>query len=185
MEGKKYTISWLFTLSVKKKMKSLLTLLSCAFLMIVHAQVDTINYAGFNLYKNDFFVKREKVTVYKVNEKEVSKAEYEKALAKVNEGKKGLERCKPCWLRYYDANNKLIQEGLSYQDCGVGKAKEYFQNGKLKSEGSYKVNETGNWDNLFDRGYCSIKEGIWIFYKEDGTIAKKEEYRDGVLLSNR
>ena len=147
-------------------MKSLLTLLSCAIIMIVHAQIDTINCAGFNIRKNEIFVKREKVIVYKINEKEVSKADYEKAFTKVEEGKKGLEKCNPCWLRYYDENNKMIQEGLSYQDCGVGKVKEYFPNGKLKSEGFYKVNHTGNWDNLFDRGYCSVRDGQWIFYND-------------------
>lgn len=165
-------------------MKSLLTLLCYIFLMVAHAQIDTVNYAAFNLCKKEIMVKREKVTVYKINGKDVSQNDYEKAFVKVEAGKKGLENCKPCWLRYFDEHDRLLKEGVSYQDCGVGKAKEYFPDGKLRSEGSYKANKTGNWDNLFDRGYCSIKEGVWTFYKEDGTIDRKETYKDGVLLSN-
>lgn len=165
-------------------MKSLLTFISCTFFIAGHAQVDTVNYLALNLCKNDFFVKRDKVVLYKVNGKEVSKAEYEKIAAKVEAGKKDFDNCKPCWLRYYDENNKLVREGLSYQDCGVGKVKEYFPDGKLKCKGSYKVNDTGNWDNLFDKGYCSVKDGIWFFYNEQGEIIKTEKYRDGVLMKD-
>ena len=165
-------------------MKSLLTLFSCILFLIVHAQIDTVNYAGFHLCKNEIFIKRKKVTLYKINGKEVSEAAYEKAFARVDAGKQGIKKCKPCWLRYYDENERLIQEGLCYQDCGVGKVKEYFPDGKLKSEGSYKVNNTGSWDNLFDKGYCSVKDGLWISYNEEGTIIKTESYKDGELITH-
>jgi antitoxin component YwqK of YwqJK toxin-antitoxin module len=46
--------------------------------------------------------------------------------------------------------------------------REYYDNGHLKSEGELR------------KGY--LKEGDWVYYREDGSIMLREKYKDGILV---
>ena len=74
-----------------------------------------------------------------------------------------LLKCKPCYLKTLNANGKIIREAVQYTDCFVGKRIDYYANGRIKIKGQYKENNTGIWNNLYKRGYCSIKEGTWRY----------------------
>ena len=45
--------------------------------------------------------------------------------------------------------------------------REYYENGQIKSEGNFKAGK---------------EDGKWIYYNEDGSISKVEEYKDGKLV---
>lgn len=91
-----------------------------------------------------------------------------------------IGKCTPCYLKTYDTEDNLISESVQFTDCPVGDYREYYTNGTLKVNGQYKMNSTGNWKNIFDRGYCR-KVGKWIYYASNGSILKIEEYVDGKL----
>jgi hypothetical protein len=46
--------------------------------------------------------------------------------------------------------------------------REYYEGGQLKAEGEMR------------KGY--LKEGDWVYYREDGSVMVKEKYKDGVLV---
>jgi len=117
-------------------MKIILTILLFIVSTLILAQVDTINYRPHNSTQTETTVKttktkdgkivksktKNKKTKYTVDKKKSNKKEYEKS----NQESKTIDDCKPCWLRYYDQEDKLLQEGLSYSDCALGKRTEYY-----------------------------------------------------------
>lgn len=166
-------------------MKIILTAVLLTISILAFAQVDTINYRPHNSSKTETTVKttktkdgkvvkskaKNKKTKYSVDEKKSSKTEYEKS----NQESNTIDNCKPCWLRYYDQDGKLLQEGLSYSDCTLGKRTEYYQSSKIKVVRFFKTNDTNDWINF----PCSVAEGTWTYYREDGTVEKTETYING------
>ncbi len=88
-----------------------------------------------------------------------------------------IESCTPCWLRYFNKEGLLLQEGFSYMDCALGKRIEYYPSGSIKVIRFFKTNETGDWTDF----PCSVPHGTWIYFNEDGTIQKSVIYEDGVV----
>jgi antitoxin component YwqK of YwqJK toxin-antitoxin module len=116
--------------------------------------------------------------VYKANGKEVSKFIYDKYHSKY----KNMETCCPCILKSYDENDVLLREEVSCTDCRVGWFKIYYSNGKVKLAGQYKENPTGNWENIYERGFCNIPEGEWSYFNENGDKLYSEFWKDGVFI---
>jgi hypothetical protein len=115
---------------------------------------------------------------YFVNCKEVSKEVY----LKYKEANDRIAECTPCYMKMLDTNGVVVRIAAQYTDCAIGNWTEYYPNGKIKVTGHYKENDTGNWNNLWKRGYCSRKEGDWIYYDENGNIIKREKYKDNELV---
>lgn len=115
---------------------------------------------------------------YEVNGKTVSKSTYDKYQSTW----KNMETCCPCLLESFDENDNLIRESVSCTDCGVGRFKTYYKNGKVKLSGTYKENPTGDWKNLWDRGYCSVPNGQWTYFKENGDTLYSEIWDNGVFI---
>jgi hypothetical protein len=118
------------------------------------------------------------VTTYKINDKEVS----EKTYNKYHDTWKNMENCKPCILETYDLNDHLYQKGIQYTDCAVGFWIEYYPNGKVKLIGHYKENPTGDWNNAWDRGFCSVKDGVFTYYNDKGEKLYSEYWSDGQFI---
>jgi len=171
------------------KMRIILTIVLMIVSTFSFAQVDTINYRPHNTTKTETTVKttktkngkvlksktKKKRTKYTVDDNESNQNKYDQA----NQESNTIDDCKPCWLRYYDKDGKLLQEGLSYSDCALGKRIEYYPSGKIKVIRYYKTNDTNYWTNF----PCSVAEGTWIYYNEDGTIEKTETYVDGKQIN--
>jgi len=117
------------------------------------------------------------VTTYKLNDKEVSKSTYDK----YHSTWKNMETCKPCVLMTYDMNDKLLYKGIQYSDCRVGFWIEYFQNGKIKLIGHYKENESGDWNNAWDRGFCR-PDGAFTYFNETGEELYTEYWKNGQFI---
>jgi antitoxin component YwqK of YwqJK toxin-antitoxin module len=115
---------------------------------------------------------------YEVNGKKVSKSIYDK----YESTWKNMETCCPCILKSYDENDVLIREAVSCTDCGVGVFKEFYPNGKVKLTGRYKENPTGNWKNIWDRGYCSVADGQWTYFNEKGDRLYSEFWKNGEFV---
>jgi hypothetical protein len=115
---------------------------------------------------------------YQVNDKIVSKRTFNKYDKTWEE----LEGCCPCIIESYDENDILLYEGVACGDCYVGYYKEFYPNGQIKSAGSFKENTSGNWANIYDRGYCAVYNGQWTFYDENGNILYSEYWLDGDFL---
>lgn len=64
----------------------------------------------------------------------------------------------------YYSNGKKFQEGL-FDSTGLVYGREYYRNGKIRFEGSYKIN-TGYGPNYPVFGTCYDEEGNEIFYGE-------------------
>jgi antitoxin component YwqK of YwqJK toxin-antitoxin module len=117
------------------------------------------------------------VTVYKMNDKEVTKSNYDK----YHNTWKNMETCKPCILETYDINNKLLKKGIQYTDCPVGFWIEYFPNGKVKLIAHYKENENGDWNNAWDRGFCR-PDGAFTYFNDRGQKLYTEYWREGQFI---
>src|SRR5690606_15139948 len=108
----------------------------------------------------------------------VSKSTYMKYKSKW----RNMETCCPCILKSYDENDNLIRESVSCTDCGVGWFKTYYKNGIVKVSGSYKENPTGNWNNIWNRGYCSVPDGEWTFFDQNGDTLFSEFWSNGQFI---
>lgn len=118
-------------------------------------------------------------TAYMCNGVEITKKKY--AEYKIFWNASGA--CKPCMLYTYNSKDELKYVAFQYEDCLCGSYKEYYPEGAVRTEGQFKVNTTGNWENLKYRNLCSIRDGLWTYYFEDGIIEKTESYNDGKLIS--
>ena len=96
--------------------------------------------------------------------------------------KQNMINCKPCVLNYFDDAGNIIQSSMQYGDCLVGDYYQYYPSGQLKVKGSWKKNFTGKWKRIWKRGYCSVIDGEWIYYSEEGDVLKTETYKNGVLI---
>lgn len=117
-------------------------------------------------------------TTYEVNGKKVSEDTYKKYESTWT----NMETCCPCILQSYDENDVLLRESISCTDCGVGSFKEFYPNGIVKVAGHYKENPTGNWDNIWERGYCSIPNGQWTYFNETGDTLYSEFWNNGEFI---
>ncbi|MFN8237908.1 MAG: hypothetical protein U0T77_07025 [Chitinophagales bacterium] len=119
-------------------------------------------------------------TAYMCNGVEITKKKY--AEYKLFWNASGA--CKPCMLYTYNNKDELKYVAFQYEDCLCGSYKEYYPEGALKTEGQFKPNTSGSWENLKYRNMCSIRDGLWTYYFEDGTIEKTETYKEGKLISS-
>jgi antitoxin component YwqK of YwqJK toxin-antitoxin module len=115
---------------------------------------------------------------YEVNGKKVSKSTYDK----YESTWKNMETCCPCILKSYDEQDVLLREAVSCTDCGVGVFKEFYPNGKIKLSGRYKENPTGNWEDIWARGFCSVPDGQWVYFNEKGDTLYSEFWKDGEFV---
>lgn len=115
-------------------------------------------------------------TIYKANGKEITKAQFDV----MNASRSAIAECTPCMLETYDENGKLSTKAVQYKDCYVGTFTAYYPNGKIKTQGHYRENETDIWEPLWDNGYC-IKHGTWTEYDAKGKVIKTENYNFGNL----
>lgn len=160
----------------------LLALTSCMILLppslrpvnSAYSNLDTLKFykVSLNLTKID------DVERYWANDKEITKGEYEK----FKKGYENISNCRPCYLRTYTAKDRLIRESEQYTDCPIGIWIEYHLSGTVKVIGHYKKNNTRSWKNIYDRGFCGVKHGIWNYYNSKGEIYKVREYKNGVLV---
>ncbi|KAA9339058.1 hypothetical protein F0P96_00005 [Hymenobacter busanensis] len=95
---------------------------------------------------------------------------------------RNLQSCCPCILQTYNSSGQLLNEGVRCTDAPVGWWKAYHPNGKLKESGQYKENDSGNWDNLCERGYCSVRVGRWTYFDEQGKQLYVEDWKDGAFV---
>ena len=116
--------------------------------------------------------------LYWLNDKIVDEKTYEKYKLVWN----NIKLCKPCYLMTYDVKDRLLRSADQHGDCVVGEWKSYYKSGKLKTAGNYKKNDTEDWTKLWDRGYCSVKEGNWYYYNRRGKVVKTEQYKNGELI---
>ena len=117
-------------------------------------------------------------STYTVNDKKVSKSTYNK----YSSTWENMETCCPCILKSYDEHDVLLSEAVSCTDCGVGVFKNYYPNGKVSLTGSYKENPTGDWDNIFYRGYCNVPVGAWTYFDTNGDTLYTEFWQDGEFI---
>lgn len=140
----------------------------------VYSNLDTLKYYNVN-------IRSERINNsynYWANNTPVDKDTYDKYSATWD----NLNLCRPCYLMTYNKNDKLINEGFQYTDCRIGIWIEYYPTGEVKLIAHYKENDTGNWDRLGARSYCSKKDGSWIYYDIYGRIIKSEKYINGKLI---
>lgn len=64
--------------------------------------------------------------------------------------------------------NGKIKEEVCFVDSNGTKKKYFYENGQLEKEGYFLNNK---------------KNGIWIFYNEDGILSRKEFWDSGMLMS--
>jgi antitoxin component YwqK of YwqJK toxin-antitoxin module len=115
---------------------------------------------------------------YLLDGKIVSKTEYDKERAEHDK----FGNCKPCWLRWKDQSGKLVYEGDFLTDCCIGAYISYYDDGKIKIKGHYKIPPKEILDkDIYDMGYCRA-DGEWIYYKTNGDIEKKVMYKDGKII---
>ncbi len=165
-----------------------LLLIGLGMQLAVGAQSDSVNwqihYPDIKVYKSNevvlesFIIETDKGTkpVYKADSKTIDERKF-RYLSKYNQNLP-IDSGKPYYVTMYDADDHLLWEGERFGDCGVGLDIEYYPNGKPKLIGHFKVNDSGSWDELGSRGYCSSMDGIWTYFTENGILSSTESYRD-------
>ncbi|MES2617140.1 MAG: hypothetical protein V4613_04630 [Bacteroidota bacterium] len=103
---------------------------------------------------------------YYINNKEVSRSEYNK---NCNQGE-----CCPCLYQSYNDSDVLVYEAVTCGECAIGKYSEFYNNGKIKVRGQYETTNQKNFNKLYKSGNCSIKNGQWVYYKDNGDTAYSE-----------
>lgn len=86
------------------------------------------------------------------------------------------------WERNYDNKNHLLFEGLKYNECFIGAFVNYWSNGTVKTIGKYLSNSSGDWNNLRDRGLCSVMDGEWKSYNDAGELTSTVIYNNGIVI---
>jgi antitoxin component YwqK of YwqJK toxin-antitoxin module len=115
---------------------------------------------------------------FKINDKSVDETTYRK----FTQFQGVYDNCRPCILLGYDINDRLLYKSIIYGgECQVGYRIEYYPNGKVKVIGHYKENDTGNWDELSERGYC-VKDGVWTYFNNNGIATHSEIWKDGKFV---
>ncbi|MCL4817225.1 MAG: hypothetical protein KJZ56_11335 [Flavobacteriales bacterium] len=101
-------------------------------------------------------------------------------------------------IQYFN-NGNIKAKYQTIEDFYSNNYTEFFQNGKVKISGKYKLYKTtpkktdhyysqklSNYESGWHsetEGYFSVKTGIWEYYNEDGSLMKKEKYDNyGKLL---
>ena len=108
-----------------------------------------------------------KVT-YKINDKKVDKTQYEQ----VSTANGALGNCNPCYVYYYDAEEKLVASGLYYGTCPTTAEEE-----KAKQEET----EIGYESQTLTIKSNACYDGEWRYYDSDGKVYKTEFYSNGTL----
>jgi antitoxin component YwqK of YwqJK toxin-antitoxin module len=106
-------------------------------------------------------------SLYKVNDSIVTEEVYKR----YDKEWKSFTDCQPCWIKQYSINERLEAEYEAWQDCAMGVYFEYYPGGNIKAYGMFK--------RIKDE--CRIRDGKWIFYKENGEVEKTEVYKNGKL----
>lgn len=140
----------------------------------IYVNIETRKY-----YSVDYSISvRNDITTYRINDREVSRETYEK----YSNAERVLDSCCPCLLQAYDENDVLTRERISCGSCGVGWFREFYPNGTVQLSGRYKENPTGNWKDLWQRGYCEIREGQWVYFTEQGDTLYSEFWQDNRFI---
>ena len=112
-----------------------------------------------------------------------AKRERERIAAEKRAEKKRISDAKPSVKEESHPNGKL-KKRTNYQSVNDGGKKHgleesYYENGQLKSKGSYKDGiKEGLWENYYENGQLNDKvnykdgvhEGLWELYNEDGSF---------------
>jgi hypothetical protein len=120
--------------------------------------------------------------LYKINNKTVRRTKYYRLKRKHDKNWEVIKNCKPCILNIYNKKRKPFSQGIQYGDCGVGWIRYYHPNGKLYISGQYVENTTGDWENIYFRGLCNVKDGIWNFYNTKGEFMYSEHWNAGTFI---
>jgi len=102
----------------------------------------------------------------------------EKTYRKFGETIGVYDQCKPCVMLSFDTSERLLHKWIAYSECRIGYWIEYYPGGNVKVVGHYRENETANWNNLLERGYC-IKDGTWTYFNEKGNVTRTEIWEKG------
>jgi hypothetical protein len=87
------------------------------------------------------------------------------------------------WEKNLDRNNQLVYEGLKYNSCFIGSFIAYWSSGIVRTKGQYLQNNSGSWSALKERGQCSVKDGVWKEYNEDGELTQTTVFKKGKIVS--
>lgn len=137
-----------------------------------YGKLDTLKFYDVEL-ENETYHGR---TRFWVDKKEVDKKTYDM----FDSYWSNVDRCKPCYLKTYEKDGRLTKEGVQYGDCQIGSWIEYYPNGKVKIKGQFKENDTNDWVEIWTKGLCSVKHGMWVHYDNEGNIIGMEKYVNGV-----
>jgi hypothetical protein len=150
-----------------------------------YGALDTITIHGFSLVsgnRNDSCqtqdVQPGQPIKYYSDCKEISKSQYDI----YSEEYRQIKDCTPCVVKRLNYQDSLLSYSTQYTDCRVGNYIEYYSSGKPKTMGHYKVNETGKWNRIYPRGYCSVKNGFWSHFDSLGTLLYTETYNEDTLI---
>jgi antitoxin component YwqK of YwqJK toxin-antitoxin module len=115
---------------------------------------------------------------YFLNGKSIKKADYEKREKETS----AIENCTPCYLITYDCNGNFLYEGEMNGDCCIGVFITRYSSGQIKLKAQYKVPTDKNMNDPYNNGFCR-PDGEWIYYNADGSVQKKEVYKNGSLVN--
>lgn len=72
------------------------------------------------------------------------------------------------YCKFYNKDSIVILEGIWNPEFFMGPYKEYYDNGKIKTEGEYSESDVAE--------ECGIKKGRWVYYKKNGKVKRIEIY---------
>jgi antitoxin component YwqK of YwqJK toxin-antitoxin module len=86
------------------------------------------------------------------------------------------------WEKNYDKENHLLFEGLKYNSCFIGAFVNYWENGNIKTSGQYLQDSTVSMKDLSTHGLCSVPQGEWKNYNQEGILLSTVLYDKGKII---
>jgi hypothetical protein len=117
---------------------------------------------------------------YMANGKEISKDQY----LMYKENWSITEKCQPCVMVTYDHMDRIKHQAIQHFDCFVGEYIEFYPDGKVKTKGYFKTPPSNDWGNLRMRQLCSVRDGKWTYYNENGKAELIETYEGGRMTNS-
>lgn len=115
---------------------------------------------------------------YMIDDQPVSAEQWDRVAIGIQQ----LNNCKPCVVKTFDLNGRLLSVGRQYKRCNIGPFESYYTSGRLREKGFYLEYSPGKPGA---KDPCTgLKDGAWTSFAEDGHILSIQNWTAGKLLGS-
>lgn len=146
-------------------------------------QMDTLMYHGVPLriietYNVGLSIDNGAAQAYRVNSTIVDEATFYKFYV----GYDSVANCCPCLRMHRDSSGTLLKKWIDCGGCMIGYSYEFNKENQVIKIEHFKENSTGDWSNQYQRGLCSVPDGVTQCFDSTGQVAYEEHWSNGIFI---